>query len=825
LIKDRLKLSGRKTYIDVAVAVPVYKTYTYAVTEPFFSMISIGRRVLVPFKARKLTGYILGESQPDSKFKAKCILDVLDNEPLFPESMVAFFKWISEYYIHPIGEVIQGALPSGINISDFIVVSKTPKGIEALLQNTLSGLGRDVLNCLGESELSRKDISRKIKNDIPNALLKQMELKGFIETRQVMGKSRTKVKAEVYLSVPNQDICRDLPKDRFFNKRKKIVDFLLLKKEISKKQFLSIMPGAKGLLGYLEANHYIKETIKTVFRDPFGENIQPDTPPRLTKEQGNAVKAVVSSLGKGFDSFLLKGVTGSGKTEVYMHAAQEAIRKGFSVIVLVPEISLISQTERRFRARFGEHIAVLHSGLSSGEKYDQWRKIKNDDARIVIGARSAIFAPLKNPGIIIVDEEHDSSYKQETSLRYNARDIAIVRAKQLGAVVLLGSATPSIQSLYNVSRKKISLLELTKRVNKRPLPEVSIVDLGEYRDVTGIHHFITPMLHDAMKDTLERKEQVILFLNRRGFASYPVCASCGEAVRCKNCDITLTFHKGIHAFKCHLCGFSKAAVSECTTCGSSSIKTLGMGTEKIEAGVRKLFPEAKTARLDRDTTSRKGSLLKILKGLRNHDIDILIGTQMVAKGHDFSNITLVGIICADLSLSFPDFRASEQTFQLLAQVAGRAGRGERKGHVIMQTYNPSHLCIANAKNQDCDGYFNYEREFRSALGYPPFSRLAQLQISGKDRAKTMAHALQIGTACKEMLKGDSYFKNRLEILGPVESPVAKIKGRYRWQILLKCTESKTLHSFIQNLLSRNASLMMKAGDVRVHINIDPMFMM
>ncbi|MBW2218436.1 MAG: primosomal protein N' [Deltaproteobacteria bacterium] len=813
--------TGQKTYIDVAVAVPVYKTYTYAVSEPLSSMIAIGKRVLVPFKSRKVTGYILGGSQPGNKFKTKLILDVLDHEPLFPESMVKFFKWIADYYIHPIGEIIQGALPSGINIFDFSVVSATQKGNEAVRKNTESGLRLDVLNCLGSSALARKDISRRIKKDISNALLKQMEGKGLLEIRQVMGKSRTRTKIESYLSVLNPDI----PKDRFFNQRKQIINLILLEKEIPKKQLLSLMPKAKGLLNYLEANRHIAITKKSVFRDPFGEDIQPDVPPRLTEEQGVAVEAVVETLGNGFKSFLLKGVTGSGKTEVYMHASQEAINLGFSVIVLVPEISLISQTERRFRARFGQHIAVLHSGLSSGEKYDQWLKIRNDDVQIVIGARSAIFAPLKNPGIIIVDEEHDSSYKQETGLRYNARDLAVVRAKQLGAVVLLGSATPSIQSLHNALQNKFTALELKNRVNRRPLPEISIVDLGEYRDATGINHFITPILHDAIKEALERKEQVLLFLNRRGFASFPVCACCGESVRCKNCDITLTFHKGINAFKCHLCGYTKAAVSECTNCGSPSIKTLGMGTEKIEAGVKKLFPEAKIARLDRDTTTRKGSLLKILKGIRNHDTDILIGTQMVAKGHDFPNITLVGIICADLSLSFPDFRASEHTFQLLAQVAGRAGRGDRKGHVIMQTYNPSHLCISNARNQDCDGYFHHETGFRKALGYPPFSRLAQLKISGKDRMLTKTHALKTGNVCRQMLQEGAYCRKNLEMLGPVESPVAKIAGRYRWQILLKCSESETLHSFIRSLMFENRSLMIQTRKVRVSINIDPVFMM
>jgi primosomal protein N' (replication factor Y) len=480
--------------------------------------------------------------------------------------------------------------------------------------------------------------------------------------------------------------------------------------------------------------------------------------------------------------------------------------------------------ERRFRARFGECVAILHSGLSAGERYDQWMRIVRRETAIVIGARSAVFAPLTKIGIIIVDEEHDTSYKQEGGLRYNARDLAVVRAKLNHCVALLGSATPSIQSYYNTTTKKFKVLKLKNRIEKRPLPEITVVDLCKSRDVRGIGRFITPELHREMEATLDRGEQVLLFLNRRGFASYPVCSACGEAIRCKNCDISLTLHQKVNAYKCHYCGYSRASTSHCTSCGSSRILPLGMGTEKLEFAVTSLFPNARTARMDRDTTRRKGSILKILKGLKNQTIDILVGTQMVAKGHDFPNITLVGIICADLSLNFPDFRAGERTFQLLAQVAGRAGRGAVPGRVILQTYNPNHFAILSATQQDFQTFYHQEIRFRKSLNYPPFSRMVQLRMSGKDREKTRHHAQVIGDFCHALKKNNRSFLKSVEILGPIEASLPKIAKLYRWQILLKCTSIKQLHRFIHHIWFEKKSII-GVRDVKVVLDVDPFFMM
>jgi primosomal protein N' (replication factor Y) (superfamily II helicase) len=563
---------------------------------------------------------------------------------------------------------------------------------------------------------------------------------------------------------------------------------------------------------------------KRVYRDPFGEPIMPDVTPRLTGEQQSAVRSVIGAMAGGFSTHLLTGVTGSGKTEVYLRLSAEAINRGRSVLVLVPEIALMSQMERRFRARFGDRIAVLHSGLSAGERFDQWTQVMKHEAKIVIGARSAIFAPLKHVGLIIVDEEHDTSYKQESGLRYNARDLAVMRAKLDGGIALLGSATPSIQSYFNVREKKFTELSLRRRVDDRPLPEITVVDLSENRDAEGIRRFITPTLLESMKLALQRREQILLFLNRRGYAGVSVCVRCGEPMRCKHCDITMTLHKDTNAYRCHYCGFTRASASACTACGSTRIKPLGLGTEKIEAAVKQFFPTANVARMDRDTTARKGAILKILKRLWDGKIDILIGTQIIAKGHDFPNITLVGIICADLSLNFPDFRSGERTFQILAQVAGRSGRGDIPGRVILQTYNPNHFCITAAKNQDFRDFYEREIRYRKSLGYPPYSKIIQLEISGKDRDQAFRHARDIAEKCREARARCQSDSASVVILGPIEAPLARIAGRYRWQMIFKGSTVKPVHGFIRRLMREHPALF-RHRQVRVVVDVDPFSMM
>jgi primosomal protein N' (replication factor Y) len=526
----------------------------------------------------------------------------------------------------------------------------------------------------------------------------------------------------------------------------------------------------------------------------------------------------------GFATYLLHGVTGSGKTEIYMRAVADVLEMGKEALVLVPEIALISQTERRFRARFGYRIALLHSGLTGRERYDQWIRIRKKEASVVIGARSAVFAPLENLGLVVVDEEHDDSYKQESGLRYNGRDLAIVRARCAGALAVLGSATPSLSSYHHSLTGKFQRLTLSKRVRDQVLPEVTVVDLRRQEGRRQKMWFLSRELRQAMETTLGRGEQALLFLNRRGYASFPMCARCGKAVRCRNCDVALTFHQGANAFRCHYCGFTLSGNAVCKGCGSEKTILLGLGTEKVEGAVKALFPEARTARMDRDTTSKKGALLKQLKALRKGDVDILVGTQMVTKGHDFPNVTLVGIVCADLSLNFPDFRAAERTVQILSQVAGRAGRGNRPGKVILQTYNPEHFCILSAKDQDCEAFYKEEIGYRKTLHYPPFSRLIQLVILGSDQKKTFEVAQSLGKMSKDLQKDHDVFRRDVTILGPVAAPLSRLQKKYRCQLLLKGLRAGPLHALVTRLMQASAKAV-RDVKVKVIVDVDPVSML
>ena len=829
LIECQEKNMNNQTYIEIAVALPVYNTFTYSVSERLLPLVSVGKRALVPFGKRRVTGYIIGTCENNINDKeTKLILDILDEKPLFPSSMIPFFMWIADYYKHPLGNVIKNALPGGLNTYDFATLFITKEGEKALLNGSVTPLEKEILIQLKKGSCKQKDLRINFVDNISYSLLNRMENNGLVVKKWELRGGRTKAKTDRYVSLQlsgqQAENSLDIPIKKLSLQKKKIIDFLKAEGEISVKKLKNIVPSASGLIKSMEKAGLVSIIDKKVYRDPFGESVRPDKALLLTKEQQKAFSTLVNYLGKGFKACLLAGVTGSGKTEVYMQLVAEAIKSGYSALVLVPEIALILQMERRFRARFGECVAILHSGLSAGERYDQWRRIADNQASIVIGVRSAIFAPFEDIGLIIIDEEHDSSYKQEGNFCYNARDMSIVRAKMHNSVVLLGSATPSIQSSYNAITKKFVQVTLNNRIEKRPLPDVTIVDLRKNKDTRGTGRFITRELHEAMKKTLERGEQIILFLNRRGFANFPVCASCGAAIQCKNCDISLTLHKQTNAYKCHYCGFTRSSVSNCLICGSSSIIHFGLGTEKVESAVKTLFPDATVARMDRDTTKRKGSILKILKGLRDKSIDILVGTQLVAKGHDFPNITLVGIICADLSLNLPDFRAGEKTFQLLAQVSGRAGRGAVAGKVILQTYNPNHFTILAAKVQDFKKFYNQEIGFRKALEYPPFSRIIQIKISGKDKKKTKQHAIITGNICYALSSGDKSFSSSIKVLGPIEAPILRIAKHFRWQILLKGLSAKPLHRFVNRLIFEN-NLIFNNKKVKVTLDVDPFSMM
>jgi primosomal protein N' (replication factor Y) (superfamily II helicase) len=813
-------MSEENKIIEVAVALPVFGTYAYSVPDNLAVMIAAGKRIIVPFGRRRITGYVLGTAHETCDLNLKKVLDILDDGPLFPESMVAFFRWISDYYMYPLGQVIKNALPGGLTTAEQNVFAITQQGCRFLEQGIMTTMEATVLNTLKTESLSLKALEKKIQQPLPTAITLAMLDRGWVCREKKLRGGQTQPKTEKFVFLTD----KEPDKGKLSETRKKIIDYLKNEHDVSLKELKKIVPTAPQIVKAMASSGQVRTDRKQVYRDPFGEPVKRDTPPSLTREQKQIVSKIQGAMGKTFAPFLLVGVTGSGKTEIYLQLALETLNKGRSVIILVPEIALISQMERRFRSRFGNQIAILHSGLSPGERYDQWLKLARGEITIAIGARSAIFAPVKNIGLIVVDEEHDASYKQETNLRYNARDVAVVRAKQHNAVALLGSATPSIQSYHNAITGKYTQVSLTRRIMNRRLPDITIVDLCGMRDQRGYRRFFSKELLLGLENALKRNEQAILFLNRRGFASLPICGACGKPLQCKNCDISMTYHQQSNAYRCHYCGFSMAGNTKCPSCGIADIRHLGFGTEKIETIVRDLFPDKNIARMDRDTVAHKGSVLKILKGLNNGSIDILIGTQMVAKGHDYPNITLVGIICADLSLGFPDFRAGEQTFQLLAQVSGRAGRGDRSGSVILQTYNPKHFSILCAKQQDVHQFYDQEITFRKNLNYPPFSRMIQIILSGRDKTEVHQHAQTLGAACKTLFRNHKKFRETIVMMGPLEAPYAKIASRYRWQILFKGSQTGLLHRYVRELMALNPSLM-SSRHVKTIVDVDPVFMM
>jgi len=810
-------------YIEVGVTLPVKGTFVYKIPEKFKSEACPGMRVLVPFGRRRVTGYILGEEEDAGPYRAKNILDLLDDHPLFPHTDIPFFKWVADYYIHSLGETIKTALPTGLERQDVSCVFVTQAGRDALAGKGLMPeekelMGRVVQNdgCSLKALVKNSSFAEALFPKLVRKLIRRMEKKDFITVSAVLKKESTGIKMEKFIS-----ISKDLPQKAITMSKKRSLILSIVREsgEISLTGLKTRVPTAPRLILPLEEAGYVSVALRRVFRDPLGDPVEPDTPPELTDEQAAVVGQVRQNREKGFIPYLLTGVTGSGKTEVYMRLVADAVERGQGAIVLVPEIALISQTERRFRARFGEKIAVIHSMLTNGERLDQWRRIALEKVNIVIGARSAVFAPLKKIGVIIVDEEHDSSYKQESGLRYNARDLAVVRGKMHDCPVILGSATPSVQSYQNVAAGRFSQLELKKRVNNNPLPEITLVDMKKYKDVWGTDRIITPELGKEIRACLEKGNQALIFLNRRGFATFPACGSCGKTLNCPHCAVTMTFHKGADSYRCHLCGHFMDGNVRCPECKTGKLKNFGFGTEKVEAMLKSLFPDARLARMDQDSTAKKGSAVRLLRQIRNRTVDIIVGTQMLAKGHDFPSITLVGVICADLSLSLPDFRASERTFQLLAQVAGRAGRGKDPGRVIMQTYNPDHFTIEASRNQDYLEFFNQEAPFRKALMYPPFTRMIQLKISGRDEHKTAAHAQKIGQVLNRLNTGEP----TAQILGPIEAAIQRISARFRWQILIKSVSAARINRMV-SAMAHDPDIR-RVKTVTIGIDVDPYFLM
>jgi primosomal protein N' (replication factor Y) len=605
------------------------------------------------------------------------------------------------------------------------------------------------------------------------------------------------------------------------DKQLRVIELIRSKAEaVSLSELLDEAGVTASVVRTLEKRGVVEVFAREVRRDPLA-HIAPSSAAAVTLngEQQDAVDQIVSYMGeRRYGAFLLHGVTGSGKTEIYLRAMREAVAGGRGALMLVPEISLTPVLSRRLRSNFGDAVAILHSSLSEGERIDEWRRIKQGDAQVVIGTRSAVFAPVPNLGLIVVDEEHESSYKQDESPRYHGRDTAIMRAVQANAVAVLGSATPSVESYHNAQTGKYTYVQLQARYADRALAAVEIVDMREVFKRHGKQQTFSDELKDAIGETHGRGEQSMILLNRRGFSAFALCRSCGLAIHCPDCDVTLTFHRYNDSLQCHYCGYLRPAPRACPACEGQYIHYVGYGTEQLEAKLREMFPAMNIARLDRDTTRRRGSFEQIIMEFAEGGIDLLVGTQMIAKGHDFHNVTLVGVVSVDAGLALPDFRSAERTFQLLTQVAGRAGRGDRPGRVIIQTYHPQHYSIVYAREQNYEEFYRRESNFRRSMHYPPFSALVNVLVHDKDLEKTNATASQFARELREAASGTG-----LRVLGPAPAPISRIKGEHRVQVLIKASTRSQAREALERAMDR--TLAAGASARSINVEVDPMNLM
>ncbi len=734
-----------------AIGRPVRGAFTYKIPEALVGRLAPGQRVLVPFGRTTALAFYLGPARaPPQQAELRQIERQLETEPALPADVIALLRFASRHYRYPLGETMRAALPPG----------------------------------LAE----------------PHELPKPSPAVEYF-ARAVPG-----AEAGAAKRAPAQAAA--------------LAYLLAVGGRASVAEIAHAIPGSRETLRKLARRGLVQieaEEIGTSERQAWSHEARPD---ELTSEQQTAVKKILEALRAG-DSrpFLLHGVTGSGKTEVYLRCAEAVLAQGRGALVLVPEIALTPQLVGRFRSRFGPQVALLHSGLKERERLRYWQALRQGSARIAVGVRSAIFAPVQKLALIVVDEEHDPSFKQEEKLRYNARDLALVRARQLGATAVLGSATPSLETLQHARRGKYELLQLTARVDDRPLPQVSIVDLRLERPRAPVQAEEEPPLlsapvQTAMQEVLDRGQQVILFLNRRGYSTFVVCEVCGASLRCDGCDVCLTHHLSSNRVQCHYCGFAARVPSQCGQCGGALLK-LGAGTERVAAEVASRFPLARVARLDRDSASTPENLTSMLSSFARRELDVLVGTQMIAKGHDFPGVTLVCVILADTSLAIPDFRAAERTLQLLMQVGGRAGRGSDPGRVMVQTYNPESQPISCLLSHDFEGFCRRELERRRALAYPPFSRLIAIRIEGSDPRRTAEAARQLASRMARRLPPAS---QGVRLLGPAPAPVGRIKNRTRWQILLKGPTHEALSAPVRAVEEHLPAL---ARSVKVAIDVDP----
>ncbi|MCK6573447.1 primosomal protein N' [Myxococcota bacterium] len=796
--------------VEIAVPVAVRRAFHYA-WPAALGVAEVGARVRVPFGSSQLVAYVVGRRAiPPEGVRLATVLERLDppGAPTFSEAALGFVRWLAEYYRAPLGEALRAAHPSAANVQFERALVRTPAGRDALsVAGDLSAAARDVLTRLGEAPVALEALA-----PAPSpSLIRKLADAGLVERTHVVAAPRVAVKTERCVTAVAPPMPGAAGRTR---KRDALLAWLIGRGPVAVREVREAFPQAAAHLRALLDEGRVVETFAEVLRDPFfGEPVVRDTPPALTSAQRQAVAAI--SEASGFEGFLLHGITGSGKTEVYLHAIERCLASGRGALVLVPEIALTPQLVRRFRARLGDALAVMHSGLSDAARFDQWRRLRRGDVRIAIGARSAIFAPVEALGLIIVDEEHDPSYKQGDGVRYQARDMALLRGHRERAAVVLGSATPSLESTHNAAVGKLRRLVLAERPTGGHLPDVELVDLRLDRPPRDAAPFLSVPLRNALAHALGRGEQSILFLNRRGFSNYVQCRTCGHVPECEHCAVALTWHRGPQLLRCHYCDAVRAMPGQCPECRRGELGLPGHGTERVEEALRALFPAARVARLDRDTATGRG-LASVLEAMRDGRIDILVGTQMVTKGHDFPAVTLVGVLAADAGLAFPDFRAAERTFQLLAQVAGRAGRGQRAGRVLVQTWNPAVPCLEAVRRHDHAAFAAQELELRRALGYPPFEHAVGVRLDAREPEVVEQVARALAERLRAEMAGPAGEGVRLR--GPAPAPLLRLRGRTRWALLLTALRRDRLRALLD---ACEPTAFPRPADVRIIVDVDP----
>jgi primosomal protein N' (replication factor Y) len=811
-------------FVEVALPLPLRQTFTYRLPFGLRETVKIGARLLVPFGKRHLTGYAVALHQALSEeieFEESAIkeaAELVDEEPLITEEILRLTQWTADYYASAWGEVLKASLPAGINAGVEQIISITTKGRDELIKTSSAATTKSqVLAYLAENgETAARELTNKFGTTQAQRVVRELIKNGWAASfqRTITAQVKPKRRKAVKLLPPEFHHANGKP---ISAAQQKIVETLLENAgELLFTELIEKADVGASAIQTLAKRGFLEISVQEVQRDPFSDAKLPEiTDLILTDEQTTVLSEIENALdAEQYKAFLVHGVTGSGKTEIYIRAMKNALAKGKSSLMLVPEIALTPVFSKRLRAVFGNEVAILHSNLSVGERFDEWRRIRRGAARIVIGTRSAVFAPLENVGLIIVDEEHDGSYRQHEQPFYHGRDVAVVRANYANAVVVLGSATPALESFHNSQIGKYRYVRLKHRVGNRPMAQAEIVDMREVFKGAGKDAIFSKELVEAIEETHGRGEQSIILLNRRGFSQFVLCRACGETIRCNNCDITLTFHKREGKLVCHYCNHRERTPRSCPKCKSQYLYFVGEGTEQIEDILKRKFSSLRITRVDRDTTSKRREMERILDKFADGEIDILVGTQMLAKGHDFPNVTLVGVISVDAGLALPDFRSAERTFQILTQVAGRAGRGSLQGRVLIQTYHPEHYALRHACAQDYDAFYAEEIEFRKHLSYPPFIALASILIKHANYNYAFDNA-QLLKECLNRANGENFCR----ILGVAPAPLSRLKGEYRLQILIKAGNRQKLRQLLDFALDDAQE---KFCDLKIiNVEIDP----